>query len=45
MSGVWVQLPFFLSRGYLIAPPGSRDIFTVYLIEEFGERMFLALHE
>lgn len=39
------RLPFFPSRGYLMAPPGSHDIFTVYLIEEFAGRMFLALHE
>lgn len=31
--------------GYLMASQGSRDIFTVYLIEEFAGRMFLALHE
>lgn len=32
-------------QSYLMAPPGSRDIFTVYLIKEFAGRMFLALHE
>lgn len=44
MVGVWAQPPFF-RWGYLMAPQGSGDIFTVYLIEEFAERMFLALHE
>lgn len=29
----------------LIAPPGSRDILMVYLIEEFAGRKFLSLHE
>lgn len=45
VTGVWARPPFLPSRGCLMAPPGSRDIFMVYLIEEFGRRMFLAPRE
>lgn len=45
MRGVWAWPSFFPSRGYVMVPLGSPDIFTVYLIEEFAGRMFLALRE